>query len=322
MSRKGQVTMFMIVGGIILLIAILAIAVMNLKHNDGPDIPVEGKDVYFFAKDCFERVARDSVELVAAQGGRIYLPERHFEYNNLSMAYSVYENENRLVSIEDMEKDMSDFVANEMLVCVNNFSEFKGKDIAIKNPEVRTIVSSENVNFEINFPIIITQGDSVVELNQMKYDYKTNLGKYHNYAKTIVKKQIENPEGLSLGLLGEFDAKVNFGTDSQDTLVISLADDNIVFMIAQNLVLNKKPIFDINDTYILKLLEEFELDLNCIDPEGDKLFYSDDSALTDISEDGVLYVLPELLGEYEVNVECKDEKDNRVVEKIAIKVIE
>ena len=89
-NKRGQVTIFIIVA---IIIVALAVLFYMISPRLGIDLTPTAKNPVKFIETCIEEDIENVVEKLSLQGGSLE-PEFYFTYNNISIEYLCYTNEN------------------------------------------------------------------------------------------------------------------------------------------------------------------------------------------------------------------------------------
>ena len=128
--------------------------------------------------------------------------------------------------------------------------------------------------------------------------------------------------------LSEFDVKVDIIPNDEENIVYSISDrlslinnEPYIFLFANKFVVNQPPVLDIANTLTFEDGKPVIFKVTATDPEEDMLTFSDNTAMFDITESGVILFTPEVPGEFDVIITVTDEHRN-VVSKVVKFIIE
>src|SRR3989344_6255160 len=126
-EKRGQITLFMIVG-IVLVIALILVLVIRYRTTIAqyvPEglLPAQTGGVERFIEDCTDIIARDGLSLLTAQGGYIYLPEE-IQYhprasidNGIKVPLWHYFSDNRIPSEVLIESQLGRYIDEQLKSC-------------------------------------------------------------------------------------------------------------------------------------------------------------------------------------------------------------
>jgi len=197
MKKRGQVTIFIIIG-IVILLGISGYVYLQ-QNNVIRDffLPNEIKPIVRYAEACIERVGEDGIKLIGIQGGYINIPQRinanpqAYIDIGFKIPFWYYKGENRIPTRKDMEVELARYIDQNVHTCIDNFSafpEFQLNDIefstssAIGDFEVTTKTKADGsiiqkaTGARFTFPLLQTMEEY-------------NLGEMHKLANEIMEKE-------------------------------------------------------------------------------------------------------------------------------------
>lgn len=212
MDKKGQVTIYVVIGVFILFSSVLLLSYRSGLFLSEWDklkaesllVPEKAKDVQGFVQGCVERTAREGLDILGAQGGYIALPESELPasivnpYSNrldviggLQTAYWVYQKPNKvekrqIPSLDDMQTELSAYVADHLEDCVQDFSAFEGYSFDKSNAVVDTEIQDDKVLFTVTYPLSFSEDGFSYSFNQFYAEADVELERLHKLAQEIV----------------------------------------------------------------------------------------------------------------------------------------
>lgn len=326
MRNKGQVTIFMIVGIILLAMIILAVLLnLSFREDEVPTAKEDTSTLQGFVQSCLQEVGTDAVVLSGMQGGYTTLPESYLITDYSEIGYSYYKGKDRLLSKDEFEYQISKFVEDSIDECLDNFNSFRKQGYAVEsgNPEVETFIREGNVMVELNYPISLSRSADSMTQEDFSSIIDVRLGHIYDIVREINNMMMDNPEWVDMILLSEFDVKVDLIPYDEDEAVYVITDNlsysgegKYEFMFASSYMINENPILDLPEVLEFKDEEPIVYQIKAIDPENDVLKFSSNTALFDITESGVIMFQPEVPGEYDVIITVEDSSLNRVSQKV------
>tara|TARA_B100000315_G_C14541143_1_gene570950 strand:- start:483 stop:1475 length:993 start_codon:yes stop_codon:yes gene_type:complete len=325
MGNKGQITMFIVLGILLLFIAgffIILNRPSDLDAEKTSEIPSDIRPIYNYIEECIKDIALNGISILSAQGGHIFEKGKLLETSYSNISYGYYERKDILPSISSMQKDISQFIDLALPDCTD-FSLFPGFNITSGIINTTTQIIDDEVIFEVDYDLKVNFNDKIA--NPDKFQYKAPIRLGHNYkiAKNIIKKTLEEPEWVDMTFLSGFDVKIDILPHDEDEFVYSITDEKsivdnkeYIFLFANKFIVNKKPVLNIPDTLKFKDAKPVVFRLDATDPEDDILTFSDDSPMFDITDDGVILFIPEVPGEYDVTITVEDTHNNRVSKQV------
>jgi hypothetical protein len=159
MQKRGQITIFIIIGVIILIFVGFLILtnsfIQENKINSDKDnlIKLSSKTeaVKLYIGSCIDGIAKKSIFTLGRYGGQIELASNYFDSELFNANYVYYLGEKNAPSIEEMEKSLELLMERDLEKCVGEF-----------NPEISEVnINGNNVNKELLSDIFVEQKGEV-----------------------------------------------------------------------------------------------------------------------------------------------------------------
>lgn len=187
MNTKGQVAIFVILAVIIVAGVGLFFAFRDSGIDKG-NVPAEVNEIYGFVVDCIKTSGENVLNEVGVS-------EKYYVSNKKIAGFSKNE----------LEKEISEQVSEEIVKCAGNFEEFPmanvSKEFAVADVEIK----NDRVNFDVMFPVTIKIGESVYNKEDFgKIAVFNNIGLMNNIALEISNQYILN-NGFNLSYLSDAD---------------------------------------------------------------------------------------------------------------------
>lgn len=218
MNKKAQVTVFIILGVILLLIAGLIIYITTqkiVKPIEEKIIIPEGTDaVYEYIGECIYQTAKQGIIKLGMQGGYINIPAAiaktpasHISldpYGTFKIPYWYYNKQDRTPTLEFLQAELNSHLRQKLMDCVN----FAGLEPQYKiQPRgdfaPKTTIAADKVIIEIIWPIEITAGQKKIYLDKITKELDVKLKEMHDIA--VKTMEFENRktafENITLGLV-------------------------------------------------------------------------------------------------------------------------
>lgn len=197
-NKKGQVTIFIIVAILIIVIgALIYILSPGLRSSLGQD----SKNPYDFIKTCLEEDIENNIQLISSQGGYLE-PEAYYLYADSKLAYLCYINEYYKPCImqqpllnahmENEIKNSIEGLVDQCFYAMRESFEKKGYDVDLKegNVEVEILPDNVNINF-VGYESAFSKGE-VERYDQFKVELlDNNLYELLSIANSILDWEIE-----------------------------------------------------------------------------------------------------------------------------------
>ena len=242
MQKKGQVTAFIVIGLVILILAVGVIAVKQGYLNKALEklglirtTPEQVDPVQDFLESCVKRITTEAVDLVGLQGGYVNLPEdpipnsqftpinENLEIipdSNLKTALWFRERGNGIQVLEipskqKIETELEDYVNVNFPVCLNNLSYFTQEGYLLQGsgtPKTEATITDNKVRVSVDFPLTVSRQNAEFGLEKHSIEIESNLGELHSLATQIMQAQYEQTflENKTLNMLVAYDSEVPY----------------------------------------------------------------------------------------------------------------
>jgi len=165
-SKRGQVTIFIIIAIIIIALgALIYLVYPQIKSA----IKAEYKNPGAFIQDCIEDEIEENVEKLSLQGGSID-PEHYFTYNDINIEYLCYTNQNHDTCIiqqpllkSHIESEIKNAIEDKAEACFQDLKESyedRGYDVNLRAGETIVELLPERIVTTFTHQLTLTKGES------------------------------------------------------------------------------------------------------------------------------------------------------------------
>ncbi|PIN73918.1 hypothetical protein COV20_02270 [Candidatus Woesearchaeota archaeon CG10_big_fil_rev_8_21_14_0_10_45_16] len=205
-TRKGQVTIFIILGIVILLVIALIIAFQTeiIKFKPEEIVPTERGRVESVISSCLQEIAEDSLTKMGLQGGYVTLPDeilndggKHLAISSFVVVpYWAYGENVAVPSLEDLQDRLDEAIESQIRSCVFDPEKFSETYEISERSGItsQTQLNDAGITFNVNWDIQIRnkQGEVVTEVNNFAYDSDIKLKSAYETAKRIVEVEMQD----------------------------------------------------------------------------------------------------------------------------------
>lgn len=232
MGKRGQITVFIIIGIIIITILGLFIytqsySLKNLFQKETTESKLlsdETSIIQTQINDCLKDRLQESVLLMGLGGGYINLSEDTLNINNSRISYLYNKGKITLPAIKEIEKQLGLYLILTMPDCIND-SEYK--ELTLTKGEIKPVISinKKDISASVDYPITISKG-TVTKTITEKYSGRIPIrfGEVHSAVYNLLKNY--NPEQTDLEYLSSFNYIINIIAYSEDTHVYMIRDNS------------------------------------------------------------------------------------------------
>lgn len=214
MKKRGQVTVFVIIGIVIVIVAALVLYSRTnvfLINPTSEDLNSKLDDINSHVLKCLAEASEPPIKQIGLQGGYLSTSQDTFRlYNDTSVSYLCYSIPNsplcmnRMLRRSDMERQLSSAVDISLEKCldVQSFKKFGSFDILTpKHWVVDTKIGSDMVVVNLKYPIRLKSSKSSVEVSVDDFTKSFNypLGYLYEVSQEILDYETE---------FGEFDQMI------------------------------------------------------------------------------------------------------------------
>ncbi|MBN1175400.1 hypothetical protein JXA48_02030 [Candidatus Woesearchaeota archaeon] len=199
-GKKGQITLFVIIGIIILLVAGVFIYTGNrVNGSDFVDSILDGRNdrsLEGYVQSCMSTVGKDAVMQITLQGGYYELELPYFNAYLLSSPYYLNEGlvEN-IPSIDTVESNLAKYVFANLHSCVGEFTGVKNYElINMTAPTIDVHIEADGVTFVVDYDAYFNDGDNIKEIQAVTYKYPVRIPTYLNISKLLVESYLYDRE--------------------------------------------------------------------------------------------------------------------------------
>ena len=217
MKKRGQVTLYVILGLIVLIALIAVFSLQNYiiknefeREQEKIQVAEEFKPVKNYFDSCIQSIALDGARSLGLQGGYLTIPKDELPVNPalpfsnrlqifgndaLEVPYWFYETANgiqkiQVPTVQDMQNDLQNFISTNINNCLNNFTSFEDYEVSGFD-NIKTEVQIENdkafvtvlSNLKVNYKGLTQDFDKFLIIVDVP------LGKLYNKAKEILEKE-------------------------------------------------------------------------------------------------------------------------------------
>jgi len=203
MNKRGQVTIFAIIG-IVLIVIIILFLFIRSKVYIGPatqqDLEVELVPIKEHVEECLLDKSEQRLKQLGLQGGYIKTPENTYRsYKDNRISYLCYNIEDRpycrqrILRLSDMEQELAGILEEELITQCLNIQRFRKIGTGLQQGRLKldVDVGEDSVLIKADFPVTISKGDAGAELKQFSANVEVPLGRLYNVARDILNAEAE-----------------------------------------------------------------------------------------------------------------------------------
>ena len=215
MKKRGQVTLFIILG--LVIIAVFGILVYYRNASlEQLDVIKERKSsiqeeaITNYVESCLKTVSDEAVWRIGYFGGYTGYDENYVYYEEFNgdvfhgymVPYYLDSYRSVFPSLEEIKSNLFDFIVLRLDSCLN-FNEFEEIGYTIEKPDSEEILNKIRINLEsvdvkIVYPLTIKKDDSVVKIENFRVEVPLRFGVLYKSAVTLVNSIKNFPLGYHI----------------------------------------------------------------------------------------------------------------------------
>jgi len=241
MSKRGQVTVFIIIGIIVLFVfagLLFVVKSVTKEKTEAEQQAMAGvydfNSINMFINHCLERTSNEAMRYVGFRGGYYHVPEPAEDKIFVKIPYYFDLGQKRFPTKEVIAHQIELYVEDEMRSCLNDFTVFKNQGFSFDEAEMKANVALVgNVHVELNYPLQAMKGQTTKKFDKFSYTLPVNFEHIYSIIEQTVSEQERNLNFVPLGHLS---------TTSQEnpfTFEVSYLDNDVV---VYSYIFNQYPI--------------------------------------------------------------------------------
>ncbi len=257
MQKRGQITIFIIIGIVILAASSTILYFVNSMSVEqleaGADFIPSSHYVKSFITNCLEESSTNALELVFSQGGYYNYPSGAqlfsftVEEEVLTKPYYFYEEEVKMPSLKDIKLGVARATEDNLIICFDDFKSFEEQGYNVDTGSMNVEVSfNSKTTVDLIFPIKISIGEDVSEFDFFSTVMPFNFPEKYNSLEQFLDKQKDYPDSFVIGELSSVSYKnddefgfLQYGDFGSDILVdlfyeIPLKESPLMYEFALN----------------------------------------------------------------------------------------
>ena len=242
-NKRGQITLFVLVGIVILTVTALVFYLVSAPEEVGKqamelqDFEERAESVKLFVEQCVDKTANDALWLFGAQGGRVLDPyDFVLELNEsapkpvLLAGYNIemlqFGEMNLMKDTEILNKELEDYVSIALLDCFDNFTSFPGLDVEVGNIETDAIIHGDYVDFSVVSPVTIQSGEVSKTFDKFSRRANIRVGTILLEASNLINQGKFNPGMFDVSLISESEFNISVSDYNDKTFLYLISDSS------------------------------------------------------------------------------------------------
>lgn len=217
MIKRGQITIFIILGAVILLI--LGGAVFFLQYSSKSKLETqkeqtdvvrgEAAAVKVFVESCLKKTLQEAILHIAEYGGYYQLPEISSQKAYKNAPFYFYKGKKLVPSKEEVENAFSQFIFYNVSICLNDFKSFPF-EITSGEAKVESNLGKGAVSVKLNLPLEINLLNKKINLDTFQIVQNSPLYLLWESSEKMADSIVQYNGGICLDCLNELAEKNKF----------------------------------------------------------------------------------------------------------------
>ncbi len=214
MSKRGQITIFIIIGILMLGATALAFYSQEISSFFAPEFPVDS-EINQYVTSCLQGTADEALAIIGKNGGYLYPSDQTLAYSeNRKLVLEYKDHKTALPQAADIEARLERYLNDNFEYCLNDFSAYKQRGIVVNagKPQIKATVGTDSVQFNVDYDVAFTKGNRKTEIKSFSYISNFALGKALSLSEGIIsqvhKTQLEIDGLKKLKKVGTSDVEV------------------------------------------------------------------------------------------------------------------
>jgi hypothetical protein len=179
--KKGQVTLFIILG-IVLLIAVsvgivlrkdISAGIQKVKISRSVELQQEVDKVEPFVQDCLESTTEDAILRIVAKGG-YNAPKNFVTYDYYTVPIYFDKGKETVPGMQDVANEIAFAVKSDVAQCAN-FNAVSLPVKALKRPEATVTISKAVVTIDLEWPLQVGTETESATISEFSAKVKTDI---------------------------------------------------------------------------------------------------------------------------------------------------
>jgi hypothetical protein len=225
MNKKGQITLFIIIGIVVLLVAGVFLIIANKLNNREVTQEVgESSSLQSYVENCIEEVAIPAIYLQGLQGGYIFPIDDSFNMEERTYQISLLYNQG-IDNVPDrarLQNEINAYIKINLNNCLDDLQSFKEMGYEVETGTINTdsIVGFDDIQIKVTYPITLTQGAKQETVEEFSATIPVRLGHLNDLSREFVDEFVEYPDRVNMNMLAGFDVDVTVVPYSQEQGIV------------------------------------------------------------------------------------------------------
>jgi hypothetical protein len=228
MQKKSQITLFIILGILILFVMIFFFMLLDTesglrqKLRQTQEVPLSQTSVQVQMESCIRQQAEQVLLLMGVGGGNFdFVITENSSQVRMKTFYQ--KGKNITPALEDLERTMEQALTLMVPDCVVGL-ELPGMTIEEGEPSPDVVFAEEDVFISLRYPLKIEGGDVSANLDKFVVRVPVRMQHLYEIANEIVQLTLQEPNQIDYAALAKYDILIQYIPQGKDNGVYALTD--------------------------------------------------------------------------------------------------
>lgn len=208
LSKKGQITFFIIVGIILLLSLVLYFSTQYLFKMPGKEkltpaaLNALKESLRLGIEKCIERETKNGAQFISSQSGYFALPASVLDVGETPFPYGLEGKAKTLLTKQEVENNLANYLNLAIPTCIGE-GTFLGVDVKKSAPTSQVTISEDMIFVKVDYPIIIISENKEDTLGNIQAKVPLRLGYVYSTVNELVDKLQSDPDWIDMTYLSQ-----------------------------------------------------------------------------------------------------------------------
>lgn len=214
MSKRGQVTIFIILGIIILAtLSLLYFAkIQTVQKITTTSSESQKMAVQNLVEKCLDDLTHQAIFFVSGQGGYYKPPIPYYEHYFFKIPYYYNQKKINIPQKQTIELELSSYIQENIPLCLEGIKQFPF-NITSGNINVKTTINQKSITTFLEYPLIFKIGNTITELKNFQINAPVELDQAIQLTQQIIIEQENIPNVIPFDYLINLSEEKNISID-------------------------------------------------------------------------------------------------------------
>ncbi|MEA3378614.1 MAG: hypothetical protein U9Q69_03145 [Nanoarchaeota archaeon] len=185
MKKRGQVTLFIVLGIVILAVIglgfFLRTQIIELitkgEIAESTKAKILTDEIQDYSENCLKKVSKEGLQKICASGGYYNNAKYFVNYNLFRVPYYLYNGQEEIPKIDEVKENLEIYIEENLGHCL----KISNLDLEFNNPKIKTIFGKK-LKVEVDQKVIFKEEEIVVKINDYAVEIDCNIEELYTRA--------------------------------------------------------------------------------------------------------------------------------------------